>query len=65
MVTVSSRVLLPLLAPILVPTACPTLASNTVPPVRLRPVTTNHANEEFGMIYPEPKITLPMGGERI
>jgi len=65
MVTISRQVFLPLLAPILVPTAGPTLASNRLPPVRLRPVATNHANEEFGMIYPGPKITLPMGGERI
>jgi hypothetical protein len=65
MVTVSRRVLLPLLAPILLrQLSTPRLHQIQFRPVRLHLFAINHANEEFGMAYPGSKTELPMEGGR-
>jgi len=65
MVTVSRRALLPSWRRSLRQLSVPRLRSIQFRPLRLRPFATNHANEEFDMIYPGPKTKLPMGGKRI
>lgn len=64
MVTVSHRAPIPSWRRSLRQLSVPRLHQIQFRPVRLRSFSIHHANKEFGMIYPEPKSTLPMEGGR-
>lgn len=62
MVTISSRHSFPSWRRSLRQRSAPRLQQIQFRPVRLRPCSIHQANEEFSLMYPGPKTTLPMRG---